>query len=69
MKSALRKFVLAVHLTFSVGWIGTVIAYLALGVTAVTAEDVQTIPDVGRIVHRQDNQGTPFSLYEPANEG
>jgi hypothetical protein len=43
MKPGLRKFALAVHLTFSVGWIGTVIAYLALGITAVTSEDVQTI--------------------------
>jgi hypothetical protein len=43
MKPALRKFVLAVHLTFSVGWIGAVIGYLALGVTAATTEDVQTI--------------------------
>jgi hypothetical protein len=43
MKPALRKFVLAVHLTFSIGWIGAVIAYLALGVAAVTSDDVQTI--------------------------
>ena len=31
--------------------------------------DVQTMPNVGRIVHCQDDQGTPFSLYEPAQEG
>jgi hypothetical protein len=43
MKPGLRKFALAVHLTFSVGWIGTVFAYLALGVTAVRSEDVETI--------------------------
>jgi hypothetical protein len=43
MKPALRKFVLAAHLTFSVGWIGTVIAYLALGLSAVNSEDSQTI--------------------------
>ena len=30
-----------------------------------TAEDVQAVPDVGRIVHCKDDQGTPFSLYEP----
>jgi predicted enzyme related to lactoylglutathione lyase len=30
-----------------------------------TAEDVQTVPDVGRITHCRDNQGTIFSLYEP----
>jgi predicted enzyme related to lactoylglutathione lyase len=29
------------------------------------SEDVQTIPGVGRIAHCQDDQGTPFSLYEP----
>ncbi|MFN2525133.1 MAG: DUF2269 domain-containing protein [Actinomycetota bacterium] len=43
MKPGLRKFALAVHLSFSVGWIGTVVAYLALGITAVGSEDVQTI--------------------------
>src|ERR687888_747295 len=43
MTSGLRKFVLAVHLTFSVGWIGAVVAYLALGVSAVTARDTQTV--------------------------
>src|ERR671934_1071881 len=43
MTSGLRKFVLAVHLTFSVGWIGAVIAYLALGVAAVTSRDAQTV--------------------------
>jgi hypothetical protein len=39
----LRKFALTVHLTSSVGWIGAVVAYLALGVAAVTSSDVQTI--------------------------
>jgi hypothetical protein len=43
MTSGLRKFVLAVHLTFSVGWIGAVVAYLALGVSAVTSQDAQTV--------------------------
>lgn len=28
--------------------------------------DVQTVPGVGRIAHCNDDQGTPFSLYEPA---
>ncbi|MGW4212094.1 VOC family protein [Lentzea sp. NPDC004789] len=28
-------------------------------------DDVQTVPDVGRIAHCWDDQGTPFSLYEP----
>jgi hypothetical protein len=43
MAPGLRKFVLIVHLTSSVGWIGAVIAYLALGVAAVTSQDTQTI--------------------------
>src|SRR5919198_3075049 len=43
MTPGLRKVVLAVHLTFSVGWIGAVVAYLALGVSAVTSQDAQTV--------------------------
>ena len=43
MTPRLRKFALSVHLTFSVGWIGAVLAYLALGVGAVTSQDVQTV--------------------------
>jgi hypothetical protein len=43
MRSGVRKFALAAHLTFAVGWIGTVVAYLALGVAAVTSEDPQTM--------------------------
>jgi hypothetical protein len=43
MPPGLRKFALAVHLTFSVGWIGAVIAYLVLGVAAVTSQDAQAL--------------------------
>lgn len=43
MKPGLRKFALAAHLTFSVGWIGTVVAYLALGAAAVTSEEINTV--------------------------
>jgi hypothetical protein len=43
MAPGLRKFVLAVHLMSSVGWIGAVVAYLALGVSAVTSQDAQTV--------------------------
>jgi hypothetical protein len=39
----LRKFVLAAHLTFSIGWIGAVVAYLALGVSSVTSQDALTV--------------------------
>jgi hypothetical protein len=41
--SAVRKFVLSLHLTVSVGWIGAVLAYLGLGITAVRSEDVALI--------------------------
>lgn len=43
MAPRLRKAVLTAHLTFSVGWIGAVVAYLALGVSAVTSQDAQTV--------------------------
>jgi hypothetical protein len=43
MKPGVRKFALSAHLTFSVGWIGAVVAYLALGVAAMTSRDVQTV--------------------------
>src|SRR5215204_5467233 len=43
MPPGLRKFALAAHLIVSVGWIGAVIGYLALGVAAVTSQDAQTV--------------------------
>jgi hypothetical protein len=43
MPPHLRKFALSFHLTVSVGWIGSVLAYLALGLTAASAEDAQTL--------------------------
>jgi hypothetical protein len=43
MTPGLRKFALTVHLTFSVGWIGAVVAYLGLSVAAWTSQDVQTV--------------------------
>ncbi len=43
MTPGLRKFMLILHLTSSVGWIGAVVAYLALGVSAVTSQDAQTV--------------------------
>jgi hypothetical protein len=39
----LRKLALTTHLTFSVGWIGAVLAYLALGVSAVTSQDDESV--------------------------
>lgn len=43
MRPGIRKFALSVHLTFSIGWIGAVVAYLGLGIAAVRAEEVQMI--------------------------
>lgn len=43
MSPGLRKFMLAVHLTVSVGWIGAVAAYLALDLVAATSQQAQTL--------------------------
>jgi hypothetical protein len=43
MSSGVRKFALSAHLTFSVGWLGAVIAYIVLGVAAVRSRDAETI--------------------------
>ena len=43
MAPGVRKTALAAHLTFAVGWIGTVVAYLALGVAAETSHDAETV--------------------------
>jgi len=43
MTPGLRKFALTTHLIFSVGWIGAVVAYLTLGVSAEISQDTQTV--------------------------
>ena len=43
MPPGLRKLTLTVHLSCSVGWIGAVVAYLALGVAAVTNQNAETV--------------------------
>jgi SNF family Na+-dependent transporter len=43
MPPALRKFVLAVHLTVSVGWIGAIAAYIPFDVATVTSRDAQSV--------------------------
>lgn len=43
MTPGLRRFALTLHLTCSVGWLGAVVAYLALGVSAATSRDAQTV--------------------------
>jgi len=43
MAPALRKLALAIHLSTSVGWIGAVVAYLALDVTVATSGDPSAV--------------------------
>jgi hypothetical protein len=43
MTPGLRKFVLTAHVTSTVGWLGAVVAYLALTVAALTIQDAQTV--------------------------
>jgi hypothetical protein len=43
MPPTLRKLVLAVHLTCSVGWLGAVIAYLVLDVTVASSADPRLV--------------------------
>ncbi|MEO7908659.1 MAG: DUF2269 domain-containing protein [Roseiflexaceae bacterium] len=43
MPPRLRKLALIVHVTSSVGWIGAVVAYLALVVAAMASQDAQTL--------------------------
>jgi hypothetical protein len=43
MPPRVRKLILAVHLTVSIGWVGAVAAYLALGVAATSSNDASTI--------------------------
>jgi hypothetical protein len=43
MPPGVRRLALTVHLTCSVGWIGAVVAYLALGVWAATARDAEAV--------------------------
>jgi hypothetical protein len=43
MSPRVRKAALAAHLTFSVGWLGAAVAYLALGIAAVSAENAETV--------------------------
>lgn len=39
----MRKFAFTVHLVCSVGWVGAVVAYLALGAFAATSDDAATV--------------------------
>lgn len=41
MYPRLRKAVLTLHITFSVGWLGAVAVFLALAITGLTSRDNQ----------------------------
>ena len=43
MTPALRKFVLTAHVSASVGWLGAVVASLALAVAGVTSDDAKRV--------------------------
>jgi hypothetical protein len=43
MKPPLRRFMLTAHITFSVGWMGAVVAFLALVVATMTSQDTQRV--------------------------
>jgi hypothetical protein len=43
MTPRLRKFALTAHITSSVGWLGAVVAYLALAIAGLTAQDAQVM--------------------------
>lgn len=43
MPPRIRKAVLTAHIATSVGWLGAVLAYLVLDVTATTSQDFQTL--------------------------
>lgn len=46
MSPRTRKFALAVHLSFSVGWIGAIVAFLPLAVIGLTSQDVRLVRGV-----------------------
>ena len=43
MTLRLRKLALTAHITFSVGWLGAVVAYLALAIVGLTSRDAQMV--------------------------
>jgi hypothetical protein len=43
MTPRLRKLALTVHVTFSVGWLGAVAAFLALAIAGLTSQDAQMV--------------------------
>src|SRR5712691_1052930 len=43
MPTRVRKFALTAHVTFSVGWLGAVLVFLALSVVGLTSPDAHTV--------------------------
>jgi hypothetical protein len=43
MTPGLRKFALTAHVTFSVGWLGAVVAYLAVAIACLVSQDAQMV--------------------------
>jgi uncharacterized membrane protein len=43
MKPGLRKFVRTAHITFTVGWLGAVAAFLALAIAGLNSQDAQVV--------------------------
>jgi hypothetical protein len=43
MSAALRKFALTTHITSSVGWLGSVTAFLALAIAGISSDDLQIV--------------------------
>ena len=43
MTPSLRKLALTIHLALSVGWIGAVVSYLVLGISAVRSKDAEIV--------------------------
>src|SRR6516225_174387 len=47
MTPGLRKFALTAHVTFSVGWLGAVLAYLAVGIACLVSQDAHHVVGLG----------------------
>ncbi|NNH72928.1 DUF2269 domain-containing protein [Nocardia uniformis] len=43
MSKSTRKLALTAHVMFSVGWIGAILAFLALAISGMTSQDLQTV--------------------------
>src|SRR5260221_4346892 len=46
LKPRLRRLVLTAHVTFAVGWLGAVAAFLVLAIAGLTSQDAQTVQSV-----------------------